>query len=270
MSKASIVAADTHVHLYPCYNLELAFTSAGRNLGRLISGVSGNEANVSPIKVLFLTERSDCHFFQRINELWPRTRQGGEAESVVVTTAEGDEIIVVAGRQIITAERLEVLALGCVSDFPDGRTVEDVISWVQAQPNGFPVLPWSPGKWFFRRGGVIERVIKGSGPGEVLLGDVTQRPLGWLEPLLMRKGRRKGLRVICGSDPLPFAGEETLIGSYGIVGKIDFDQERPAAELKKALLKRETEFSNFGRRGDAITVARRLLQNSAAKRKARG
>jgi hypothetical protein len=50
---ATRVVADTHVHLYPCYDLEVALQSLARNLARTAAGAHA----------AFFAERSDCRAF---------------------------------------------------------------------------------------------------------------------------------------------------------------------------------------------------------------
>lgn len=52
-----------------------------------------------------------------------------------------------AGRQIVTAEKLEVLALGTDLDIDDGRPIREVLSLV-TENGGLPVIPWGAGKWW--------------------------------------------------------------------------------------------------------------------------
>ena len=52
------IIADTHVHVYPCYDAREIFSSAFSRLKQL----GGPDA----AKAILLTERFDCHFFREI------------------------------------------------------------------------------------------------------------------------------------------------------------------------------------------------------------
>lgn len=64
--------------------------------------------------------------------------------------------------KLATRERLEVLA--CLTDapFPDGEPLEDTLRRVW-HAGGFPVMPWSRGKWLFARGRRVRRALESDG-----------------------------------------------------------------------------------------------------------
>ncbi len=251
-----MLLADTHVHLYRCYDLEDAFDSAFRKLAAL-----RRRHKLAPDDpaALFLTERADHHVF--------RDLKSGERFSVEpigenlleVRHSELGSLYLAPGRQIITAERLEILALTVDMEYPDGKPIREVIAAVR-EAGGVPVLPWSPGKWFSNRGKIVREIIQSSEKGTLLLGDTTLRPLLWGEPRLMREGRERGLTVVAGSDPLPFAGEERYIGSYGSLLDGPFDRSRPLSSLRD-LLRRPAAVTTCGRRLSPFVVFLRLQKN---------
>jgi len=161
----------------------------------------------------------------------------------------------VAGRQIVTAERIEVLGLAMPGRVDDGRPAPDTVAAVQAA-GGVPVLAWAPGKWFFARGRVVLDIIARHPPGALLLGDTTLRPTVWPEPAIMRAARKRGYGIAAGSDPLPFAGEEARMGAYASVIEAPFDAQNPLASARAAL--RQGPARCVGRRGSLPEVVRRL------------
>ena len=78
----------------------------------------------------------------------------------------GQTLYVIAGRQIITRERLEVLALCTAKEFADGEEVETVLDKVR-RAGGLPVLPWGAGKWWGTRGRIVTELLR-KGQGESL------------------------------------------------------------------------------------------------------
>ncbi len=260
-----LIVADTHVHLYPSYDLTRALDAAFENLGRLVSDVCpegrGSEAVV---KVVCLTERRDCHLFRELNAggvtLNSRFSLHHHGDEVIMVSRDGGEelLLVVAGRQIVTRERLEVLALTTDADIPDGLPIDEVITRVRSV-GGIPVLTWAAGKWLFGRGRVVRRVLKSAPKGDLLVGDSSLRPAGWWEPSLMRLARERGVRVVAGTDPLPISGEEGVVGTYGIVGESDFNWRDPIGSIRSMLLSSPT-MRIVGRRGDLKDVWRRLSE----------
>jgi hypothetical protein len=73
----------------------------------------------------------------------------------------------------------------------------------------------------------------------------------------MRLGRERGLAVIPGSDPLPFAGEERYAGTYGFIYQGAFDASQPAASIGRMLA--GDGLMPVGARCGTWDVARRLM-----------
>lgn len=255
------IIADTHVHVYPCYDAREVFSSAFSRLKQL----GGPDA----AKAILLTERFDCHFFQGLCEGRVKVQTFGisalsDGRSARVTDAGGDTLYVIAGRQIVTQERLEVLALTIDTAIPDGKPVRAVLSEIKEQ-GGVPVLSWAPGKWFGKRGEIVRDLIDTLSPRDFILGDTTLRPTVWPEPGLMRRASEKDFRIVAGSDPLPFAGEERRVGSYASLWNGAMDVEKPALSLKDLLWSGTV--ARIGARGGAVATACRLFLNAKAKKK---
>lgn len=257
-----ILVADTHVHFYPSYDLSLALRCGMENLSRLARGVDGPMA-----KALFLVERRDCRFFAELAD-GRRTAAGFVFESaghglLWTDSAEHGRMLLVAGRQIITAERLEVLALCCPSEIADGMPFSEVLEQIRDR-EGVPVLSWAPGKWFFKRGKIIRSAVESQLPGTILLGDTTLRPKVIPLSPLVSVGRRRGHVLIAGSDPLPFAGEERWIGRYATAFALG--AESPSLEnIRQALLKPERTPQISGERGSLCQTLLRIKQNQAVR-----
>ena len=182
------IIADTHVHLYPAvYSVEAVCAALARNLGRMAGGADA-------ARVGCLVEREGQRVLRDL---------GAEAGALAVATAEGT-VHLIAGRQFVAVERIEILGLAVELELADGLPAAEFVERILAA-GGVPVLSWAPGKWFFKRGRVVGELMQRFG-AQVLLGDTTLRPLGWGAPCLMRAGRRQGLRVVAGSDPLPVGG----------------------------------------------------------------
>ena len=255
------ILADTHVHFYPFYDYERAFNAAFDNLATL-SPVSSDEKEL----VLFLTERYDCNFFK---ELSSDTFQidGFKIEvrdEVVFVSRESDstEIAVVAGRQLVSKEKIEVLALSSDISIEDGLPLRDLISEV-SKTDAIPVLNWSPGKWMFSRGAVVKDVVENSEAGSFLLADVAMRPKGFPRPKLLSLGLKRGFKLIAGSDPLPLEGEESEIGRYGVTYSGELQKSAYVAGLRKLLWQEDA--SIVGGRNSILRSAERFVNNNLKK-----
>jgi hypothetical protein len=260
--------ADTHVHLYPSYDLPAALAALGANLAR---GAARSDARFA---AAFLTERRDCRLFAglRSGDLRPaggpfEVRPGSDPETALLVRADRVVAHLFAGRQIVTAERIEILALATLAEIPDGRPAGWVVDAVLAA-GGVPTVGWSPGKWWFARGRIVRELLRSRRPGELLLGDTAMRPAGSPEPRLMREGRAGGFSVVAGTDALPFAGEEGLLGSYGSLFEGAFDPGRPLASVRELLRTPAAVVGASGTRSTWAGAARRWWGNASAGRRA--
>ena len=266
----TIVAADGHVHVYPVYDTKALFRNLIQNLDRLAglpAGCAGSETVGSRIyKLAFLAESREHNFFSRLqNQDKAIMANGLEVVSapdpvcVTVGLRGVGQVCLVAGRQIVTRERLEILGLAMRVTIPDGLPAAEVIQRV-VEAGGIPILAWSPGKWLFARGQLVRDLIASDQGRGLRLGDTTLRPTLWPEPRPMRRARESGMTVIPGSDPLPLAGEERYAGTYGFVYQGAFDAEQPAASIGRMLAGPATAITPVGARCGAWAVARRLYQ----------
>lgn len=246
-----LIACDCHVHIYPNYNLSTLLESAWDNLHRI--------APDSTIKALCLTERFDCHFFKNAAQsfsVFPMLHYTLGTDYILVNLGNNKELYIVPGRQIITAERLELLALTKDVTTPDGLSFQDAYSDIKQQ-GALAVINWAPGKWFFKRGALIAKIIEDTTADNLLFCDTTLRCSGWQEPILMRKAIAKGFKVIAGSDPLPIPNEEQIAGEYAIAADIDFNLKNPSESLRSMLANSNRRF--VGKRNNIFTMLRRVI-----------
>jgi hypothetical protein len=265
-SDAGLIA-DTHVHLYRCYDIGTTLRRAYENL----MGLARILSLPNPVPVLCLTERHDHHVFGGLKtgrlRLDPDrvTAVPGEPAGLILQAGDNaPSLILLAGRQIITREKIEVLGLAMASLVSDGLSLEETVARVREQ-GGIPVLSWAPGKWFFGRGRIVRTFVSRVAPGEILLGDTSLRPRGWREPRIMRVGRRRGLGVVAGSDPLPFVADALWAGRVATAYRpAPFDWNHPVAEITHRLLREVPLQRRIGVRLSPAQVLVRLLHNRKA------
>jgi hypothetical protein len=252
---------DGHVHVYPMFDLKRLFELSRNNFINSQRMITNRDET---IRIWLLTERSDCSFFSRAPEMTVEgfiIEKGPDAETLLVKDDDTHELLlyIFAGRQLITRERLEICALATLFSAPDeALSAEEVIRAVN-ESGGVAALNWAPGKWFGERGRTVRRLFHDFLPQQLMISDTTMRPMFWPTPKLMNDAVRKGFRVICGSDPLPFAGEEDLIASYAFLVQGDFNDSRPAASVRK-ILTDASGFIPWGRRSGALQFAKRQIR----------
>lgn len=239
----ALIVIDAHVHVYDCYDMALFFRAARRNFQR---AVRESNADQPAIGVLCLTEGACQDWFRtqrgklesessepdgRLRREGFHVSPGREPNLLQIDCDDRTRMLVIAGRQIVTREGVEVLALGMVDPVTDGRPITDVIGAIH-EVGALPILPWGAGKWMGARKRVIASIVASSHSPEIFIGDNANRPWFWPLPNVFRQNR---IFNIPGSDPLPFATEAARPGSYGAYFAIDLDMDRPAAAVISAL-----------------------------------
>jgi hypothetical protein len=163
--------------------------------------------------------------------------------------------VIIAGRQVITADRLEVLVLGAADALANGAVLEQVIDDAAMQ-QALAVLPWGLGKWVGRRGARVAALLSGPRDRRFFVGDNGGRPRCSPTPRLLRQAVSRGIWNLPGSDPLPLPNEARRAGSHGFVvpGPVDFD--RPFAQIREFLDHTSAQPSIFGERAALLNFAR--------------
>lgn len=245
------ILVDAHVHLYPCFDINQFLTCALLNFV-----LFAQEDQFLPI--LLLTESQEQHFFQKFKAYanadypvkdWHFYPTG---ESVSLTARNHQQTLyLIAGRQIVTAEKLEVLALITDNEFPDGLPLADTVEAI-ADKGGIPVIPWGFGKWTGQRKKVLHRFLQ-THQSPVFLGDNSGRPRGCCPPYF------KGRRILPGTDPLPLASQVSRPGSFGFTIQGTLNPEEPGKQLKQLLLDPHVELHPYGSLESPVQFIRNQL-----------
>ena len=139
-----------------------------------------------------------------------------------------------AGSQIATAERLEVLALATTQRYPDGRPLRETLAALAADGVS-AVIPWGFGKWWMGRGRLLADLVSRSEPRSFLLGDSGGRPMAAPRPKLFGEAERRGYLVLPGTDSFPYPSQQRKAGSFGFVLDSWRADDRPATEFRSQL-----------------------------------
>jgi hypothetical protein len=242
------VVIDTHLHLYPFYQLDKVFSVLFGNLSKPGNGY---------IKCAVLTEAGGLNYFRKMKEreisLGPQFSIQVISPKCMMIKYGTDELFLYPGRQIISLENIEILSLFSDKEFDDHIPARQIIDNINAQ-GALPVLSWAPGKWFFKRGKLVEQLLKESGPGKLLVGDTSLRPVGWRVPRIIRNAGEIGFGIVCGSDPLPLSGQEKVAGSYATVMDTEINPDDPAKDIAAGFLSGHLEFSQAGYRRNISAV----------------
>ncbi len=175
---------------------------------------------------------------------WRLTRTD-EKVSLRALKGSDQELILIAGRQIVTQEKLEVLALLTRHQFSDGLPLEKTVRQISSK-GGIPVIPWGAGKWMGQRGKVLKKFLHEKHLFNFFLGDNGGRPSFWRKGAHFEVAKKMAIQTLRGSDPLPLSNEMNRIGSFGFVMDEKIDIKKPARSLKQFLNNQNLDIKNFG------------------------
>lgn len=242
---------DAHVHFYPCFDRQRFFDAALENFR---AAAPAKSSALRPAGYLLMSESRGHDYFRRFRAEAEGGNEGGwsfgrtdEDCSILASRGRADELALIAGRQIETAEGVEVLALACAEIFPDGRPLAATIAAV-IEAGAIPVLPWGFGKWWLRRGALVTERLGSSEHPTIFLGDNSGRAQAAPPPRHFRLAAARGVMVLPGTDPLPFPDQADKPGSYGFRLDGELDPRCPAAGLKDILRALPDQPPVFGRR----------------------
>ena len=251
-----MIFVDAHVHIYDCFHLPTFLDSAFANFKA--EAIRWRQEN-SFTAILLLAETTKENWFHRLasyasdeiatggravgNWIFYRTNENC---SLYAEARNAQGLFIIAGRQIVTAEGLELLALVTNSIFKDGSAMVELIESVK-KSDAIPVVPWGFGKWMGRRGVVLKNLMNATKDPGLFLGDNSGRPNFLPRPSHFRQAEAKGIRILPGTDPLPLASECQRVGSFGLSLYGAISREFPARDLKHNLMDSTNTFHAYGK-----------------------
>ena len=240
--QSDITILDAHVHIHDCFDVSDFLDHAHDNFRHATEEYRTSERFTA---ALLLTESSGTNWFGKLRQsaaasddyTWKnwRVRTNDEPESVTASSRSGQELTIVAGRQIVTAERLEILALGLDTEMLDGQSIDAVMRTVQAT-EALCVLPWGFGKWTGKRGRLVRDILDRDLGSNFFIGDNSGRLALWPAPAEFRTAASKRIKILPGSDPLPYENQVSSAGRFGLVLDRSVDRSRPFREIRQLLL----------------------------------
>ena len=253
--KKELIFIDAHVHIYDCFRIERVLDFALANFEKASRRMAGSRRFDG---ILFLTETAGTN---KYSQLLRYARENSSTKTLETSgwkfycTDEGtclraslddqQNIFIIAGRQIITAENLEVLSLATTTNFAGGRPLYDVIHQI-TEHEGIPVIPWGVGKWLGKRGTFLKEFMMKNKGSNIYLGDNGGRPSFWLHISHFQLAIEYGIRILRGTDPLPLTDEVKRIGNFGFMVAEDLDTSHPSSHVKKLLQDNHTNIINYG------------------------
>jgi hypothetical protein len=247
LSAAAIALVDGHVHVHDCFAVPRFLDMAAANLAAAAQAL---DLPAAPVGCLMLAESHGVDAFGHLagtaaSGAW-HLDPTAEAVSLVARRQGALPIVLIAGRQIVTREGLEVLALGTRATFADGQPLAAALAAVMAQ-DALPVVPWGVGKWQGARGRLIADLLGRGRDRPLFVGDNGGR-LGLApQPKLLATAQSRQVPVLAGSDPLPSPRQIAKVAGYGFVAEVSLDAHAPFAALRSYLEPLATSPRTFGR-----------------------
>lgn len=206
-----MVFFDAHLHVYPEYGMDALLSSLADRALRHSPRPEAIEAAVmlrsfQPSLAAAL-EAAGVPVEWRVTQ---PTAPGGPWTAT--RAADGAVVSLRPARQVATLERLELLGYYGEAPVPDGLPLKETARRLAGA--GYVVaLAWGRGKWLFRRAAIVRDFLNDPEMRRIapFVCDSALRPWFWPEPLFAL-ARRRGIRIISGSDPLPGVGNERNAG----------------------------------------------------------
>lgn len=232
---APAILVDGHMHVHESADVSVLLSAAAKNFASLAARLGCSQWQ----GLLLLCDMVGQDWFGAL-EKQGGTRRYGEWQvscngpgATHALASRGDTVLhIVAGRQLATSERLEVLAIGTRAQLPDGAELEETIAAAQAT-GALVVLPWAVGKWLGNRGMLVRKAFLASRECPIFAGDNGGRPGFWREPEVFTITRSRGLPVLPGTDPLPLPGEHARVGSFGFWLNADLPRSLDGPALQR-------------------------------------
>lgn len=250
----SIFLIDFHVHIHNCFNLDEFFHNVFLNFSKCAKLIGKSQKWTG---VLFLSEIKEVNYFDSLKESLKCNKpiidsnkykilETSEDCSIIISNKCDEKVIIIAGKQIITEDKVEVLALGTTNEFNNGYSLSITIEEIN-KVNAIPVLPWGVGKWLGKRKKIVQQYLAENNEQRYFIGDNSGRPRFWSEPNLFKLGNQSNHFVLRGSDALPILSQVNKTASFGSYTYGVINQNKPLESIKNILENLTKSLCSFGR-----------------------
>lgn len=226
---------DTHVHIYPEYQLTQLFDKAAENfslnakslerkLAKQKKSISAKDMRYA----MLLTETNKDNAFADLLIKAKANERIGDWQLEVISdeilmckNTNSISIYLVLGQQVITKERLELSLWASSEKSWEGMPARDIIEKALAEKS-MVAIPWGVAKWFGNRGQLVLSLMNTFG-SKIVLSDNSGRPFFWTRPQHFKLAAHKSIAVLAGSDVLPVVNGEHKVARYISVCESDVE-----------------------------------------------
>jgi len=240
-----MIFIDSHVHIYEPNTADF-LTATARNFE---ANAKSFNATVLKYQVIILMDPIGLNTFTLLSKSnmlaagWEVQRTKEENSLIAESSAYG-KIVIIQGKQLVTKENLEVLAIGS-SETRNYLSLENTIVEI-LRKGGIPVIPWGFGKWWGKRGRTLNDFITKTDSGCYFLGDNGGRPAFLSRPEQFDIAASKGIKILPGSDPLPIPDDYKRAATYGFILEDQLYEDYPAEHIKSLLFSLKSNPPFFG------------------------
>lgn len=174
-----------------------------------------------------------------------------------VSQSNGKELYLLPGQQIITSENLELLIIGSTDKISYRKPIHSYLK--KYGDTHLLVIPWGVGKWLGKRGSIVNQLIKNT-DYKFVLADNSSRPSLWGYVPQFNQARKKNIKILAGSDPLPIHKQYKKVASYGSALMEQLQPLGLATQLRTEILSPTTTIKNYGHRDNLLrSISNQLL-----------
>lgn len=250
---AGCALIDGHVHLHDCHEIDVALDAAAENFDRARLDLGLPDGSPAFLWLVEAGERGAERVLAHRSGRW--TVDGSDGVSLgLVDHQAGRFMTAILGRQVRTAEDLEVLAIGLADPVPTNRPLRDTVEEC-LQEEALVMLPWGFGKWTGSRGRAVVSAFETYSSRGLRLADTAAHARFLTESQALARSIAVELPILAGSDPFPFRDQVTAIGRYGFLLD-DVPPEARWEDLQPAVAALRAQPRRFGRPFGAVEFAR--------------
>lgn len=209
---------DTHVHVHSLYNITDVLESAYSNFA--IQARKYSTKNFMGVLFVYsLNSNDDCNLIFKSEENVLDWKFNQIDSNTFEALSGKKQLLIKTGYQVISSEGIEILVLADRAKEFFGVNAEIVIEKALSEKL-LVILPWGVGKWLGKRGVIVNDLIKKFN-SKIFLGDNSSRPWFWWRVPQFTLARSLNTKILQGTDPLSISCEERIIGTSGVVCRMD-------------------------------------------------
>lgn len=265
-----MIIVDSHVHLYSCFQLDSFFDNAFKNFSEQAQkkSATGNFSGVlcladTPFSIKY-NDLLNESFNKKNFKTW-KLSPTQEDHSLIAHSSDNKSLIIIRSQQIVSKENLELLTIGGIKMISSGITLYELINMAY-DSGSIPIIPWGFGKWTGNRGRIMSSLLNSQVNDTLIIGDNSGRTKILPYPRHFSMASAKKIKILQGSDPLPFRDEIKKPGSFGFMIDGCLEISQPFKSLKGKIYDAASTIENYGTNESIHSFIRNQIKMQIRKR----